>query len=196
MIDSLVAHKDKAKESRILEELNVSKDDFILMTMHRPANVDTDAGLRTILEILDLVGHETPVVFPMHPRTHNNLIKYGLMDKLDDVEHLIITEPLGYLDFLKLEMSSKLVITDSGGLQEETTYFGVPCLTLRENTERPITISQGTNMLLPVDPGSVLAEVEKINRGSWKKGMIPEKWDGKTAERTCTVIHNWFQARG
>ena len=127
----------------------------------------------------------------MHPRTSKNIERLGLKSKLADIPNLIITEPIGYLDFMKLQMSAKFILTDSGGIQEESTFFGVPCLTLRENTERPITITEGTNQLVPLDSESIVQCSIKILQGEVKKGSIPKYWDGKAAGRVMKVLDEW-----
>ena len=200
MIDSLVRYQEKAKSSSILEELGLqtiepvkNTDDFIVMTMHRPANVDTEIGLRAILELIELSTAKTKVVFPIHPRTRSNMAKFGLEDKLTQNKNLILTEPLGYLEFIQLMTHSKAILTDSGGIQEETTYLGIPCLTFRDSTERPITVTLGTNQLLAdLNPKITFAALEEILAGHHKKGQIPPLWDGHAAERIAENLFNLF----
>lgn len=176
MIDNLISNLHKRTE--IVRKLGVS--DYCLVTMHRPSNVDHKERLAEILDILDDIGH--PIVWPIHPRTLKNLKNFGLSDRLSK---LIILKNQGYLDFITLESSAKFVLTDSGGIQEETTYLGVPCLTMRENTERPSTITLGTNQLVH-NKAEILNAIE--NLGS-KKHSIPPLWDGKAAERIVEVIN-------
>ncbi len=204
MIDSLVRYQEKAKSSTILEELGLqasdlenrrdtSQTDFIVMTMHRPANVDTENGLRAILELIELSTAKTKVVFPIHPRTRSNMAKFGLEDTLTQNKNLILTEPLGYLEFIQLMTHAKAILTDSGGIQEETTYLGIPCLTFRDSTERPITVTMGTNQLLAdLNPKITFAALEEILAGHHKKGQIPPLWDGHAAERIAENLFNLF----
>lgn len=131
----------------------------------------------------------------MHPRTKKNIQNFGLSNYVNSSKNLIITDPLGYFDFLKLEKNAKLILTDSGGVQEESTYFSVPCLTLRENTERPITIIEGTNQLVDLNVESIVKSSIEIIEGKVKKGKIPEYWDGKTAERVVKALDKWFEER-
>ena len=207
MIDSLVRYQEKAKSSRILEELGLQpsdtenrrevsrlyETDYIVMTMHRPANVDTETGLKAILELIELSTAKTKVVFPIHPRTRSNMAKFGLEDTLTQIKNLILTEPLGYLEFIQLMTHSKAILTDSGGIQEETTYLGIPCLTFRDSTERPITVTLGTNQLLAdLNPKITFAALEEILAGHHKKGQIPPLWDGHAAERIAENLFNLF----
>jgi UDP-N-acetylglucosamine 2-epimerase (non-hydrolysing) len=204
MIDSLVRYQEKAKSSTILEELGLqatdlenrrdtSQTDFIVMTMHRPANVDTENGLKAILELIELSTAKTKVVFPIHPRTRSNMAKFGLEDTLTQNKNLILTEPLGYLEFIQLMTHAKAILTDSGGIQEETTYLGIPCLTFRDSTERPITVTMGTNQLLAdLNPKITFAALEEILAGHHKKGQIPPLWDGHAAERIAENLFNLF----
>ena len=204
MIDSLVRYQEKAKSSTILEELGLqaadlenrrdtSQTDFIVMTMHRPANVDTETGLRSILELIELSTAKTKVVFPIHPRTRSNMAKFGLEDTLTQNKNLILTEPLGYLEFIQLMTHAKAILTDSGGIQEETTYLGIPCLTFRDSTERPITVTMGTNQLLAdLNPKITFAALEEILAGHHKKGQIPPLRDGHAAERIAENLFNLF----
>jgi len=192
MIDSLVKHREVAKQSKIMQDLqlihNSQKDKFCLVTLHRPSNVDEAQGLRTILTAFRAIGEKLKIIFPMHPRTRYNIQKLGLDSVLASIPNLIVTEPLGYLDFLNLEMNADVVITDSGGIQEETTFLQIPCLTLRENTERPITITEGTNQLVKLDTKSISEAALNILEGKIKPGSIPKFWDGKTAERIVNIF--------
>jgi len=192
MIDSLIEHRVKSERSTIMSELGISENDpYALVTLHRPSNVDEVDGLDMLLSAFREIGKQVRIVFPMHPRTSKNIERLGLKSKLADIPNLIITEPIGYLDFMKLQMSAKFILTDSGGIQEESTFFGVPCLTLRENTERPITITEGTNQLVPLDSESIVQCSIKILQGEVKKGSIPKYWDGKTAGRVMKVLDEW-----
>ena len=196
MIDSLVAHKDKAENSNIFHQLNMSPyEKYALVTLHRPSNVDEYEGLKMLLTSLEKIGRKIKIIFPMHPRTRKNIYELGLSSFLNTNSDVLFTEPLGYLDFLKLEMNAKFILTDSGGIQEESTYFGVPCLTLRENTERPITITEGTNHLVDLNVESIVNSAREIIEGNVKQGKIPKYWDGKTAERIVKVLDEWFETR-
>jgi UDP-N-acetylglucosamine 2-epimerase (non-hydrolysing) len=193
MIDSLVRYQEKAKTTTILEDLGVTKGDYIVMTMHRPANVDTKEGLESILELIELSSKDTKIIFPIHPRTRAHMEKFGLAERLDQAQNLIMTEPLGYLEFIQLMSNATAILTDSGGIQEETTYLGVPCLTFRDSTERPITVTLGTNQLLSdLDPKKTYAALQEILAGKVKKGSIPPLWDGKAAERIAAQLAEIF----
>ena len=193
MIDSLVRYQEKAKSSTILADLGLATSDFIVMTMHRPANVDTEAGLKSILRLIELSAQNTKIVFPIHPRTRTNMEKFGLLEAIESNSNLILTEPLGYLEFIQLMSHAQAILTDSGGIQEETTYLGVPCLTFRDSTERPITVTMGTNQLLAdLDPDKTYEALTHILKGEVKKGEIPPLWDGKAAERIAAKIQELF----
>ena len=207
MIDSLVRYQEKAKTTTILEDLGLrtsdsglstsdsglSTSDYLVMTMHRPANVDTKEGLESILELIELSSKDTKIIFPIHPRTRAHMEKFGLAERLDQAKNLIMTEPLGYLEFIQLMSNATAILTDSGGIQEETTYLGVPCLTFRDSTERPITVTLGTNQLLSdLDPKKTYAALQEILAGKVKKGSIPPLWDGKAAERIAAQLAELF----
>jgi UDP-N-acetylglucosamine 2-epimerase (non-hydrolysing) len=193
MIDSLVRYQEKAKTTTILEDLGLATSDYIVMTMHRPANVDTKEGLESILELIELSSQDTNIIFPIHPRTRSHMEKFGLADRLDQAKNLIMTEPLGYLEFIQLMSNATAILTDSGGIQEETTYVGVHCLTFRDSTERPITVNLGTNLLLSdLDPKKTYAALKEILAGKVKKGSIPPLWDGKAAERIAAQLAEIF----
>ena len=161
--------------------------------MHRPANVDTEQGLTSILRLIELSTTQTKVVFPIHPRTRAHMEKFGLLDAIENNPNLILTEPLGYLEFIQLMSHAQAILTDSGGIQEETTYLGVPCLTFRDSTERPITVTMGTNQLLAdLDPDKTYEALTHILKGEVKKGEIPPLWDGKAAERIAAKIQELF----
>ena len=179
MIDSLVRLLPAAKQIKH----DGVPDNYALVTLHRPANVDDSATLRGILESLLEVDHDLKVVFPAHPRTRQRIAEFGLSSG-----HLLVLDPQPYVDFLALQTRATVVITDSGGIQEETTYLGIPCLTVRENTERPITISQGSNVLVGRDRKKLSAELSKVLGGKAKKGTIPPLWDGKAGERIAEIV--------
>ncbi len=183
MIDSLKQNLEKARARKA-----IAKGEYCLITMHRPENVDNAVSLEKLVSVINTASKKIHCVFPIHPRTRKMLDSTGLGKKLSNVT---LVEPVGYLDFLKLQMDAKFVLTDSGGIQEETTFLGVPCLTVRKNTERPITVSEGTNTVVGLNEKKVTAEIEKIYSGKYKKGKIPEKWDGKTAERICAILKSF-----
>lgn len=178
MIDTLLKNEERFTAPPIWEEVGLKPKSYIVMTLHRPANVDEEHKLKELIDEIINNSHGLPLIFPVHPRTAKILTRLGI--KSDNL-HLI--EPLGYLEFNYLVKHSKAVITDSGGITEETTVMGVPCMTLRNNTERPETITLGTNELLGTDPKSVAPAMKRLFDGQWKKGSIPEKWDGHCATR-------------
>jgi UDP-N-acetylglucosamine 2-epimerase (non-hydrolysing) len=189
MIDSLVHYLDKARRSPIMQALGLEQGQFVVMTMHRPANVDSVEGLRSILRIIENTARHLKVVFPIHPRTRNNIRNAGLDGQLNAIEGLHLTEPLGYLEFLQLMQNARLMITDSGGIQEETTYLKVPCLTFRDSTERPVTVQLGTNHLLAdLNPATVYEHTLAILEGRTKQGVIPPLWDGAAAPRIAEIL--------
>lgn len=161
-------------------------------TLHRPSNVDHADTLGPMVEALREISRRLPLVFALHPRTRNNLERFGLFDRLDAPGFLILP-PQGYLEMLGLMSGAKMVLTDSGGIQEETTALGVPCLTIRENTERPITVEQGTNTLIGVDPAALIDAAAAILATGGKAGRVPELWDGRTAERIASHLHGWLE---
>ncbi len=185
MIDTLIRYRAESRKSSILSDLGLTKRRYAVITMHRPSNVDHKYTLRRLFEAFHEIGGHLPVVFPAHPRTVKQMKKFGIKH---DKKKVRLLEPLGYLDFLRLYMDSMFVITDSGGIQEETTYLGIPCLTIRENTERPVTIKKGTNILVGTDKDKIIRESLKILRGKGKKGAIPPLWDGKAARRIVDVL--------
>lgn len=194
MIDSLRSNIKIAENSEILEKLDLQKNEYSVLTLHRPANVDKRDKLEGILDILENVQKRTRIVYPIHPRTKNSLKKFNLMNKVQEMKNIILTEPLGYHDFLKLISYANMILTDSGGIQEETTILGVPCLTMRDETERPVTVTHGTNEIVGFDKEKIIYNVTKILDGAWKKGTIPELWDGNTASRIIKVIKKEMDA--
>lgn len=191
MIDTLRKHEQKAAELSLMRDLGLEKGGYATMTLHRPSNVDDPAILAGLLEALADISRDLPIVFPIHPRTRKMAETFGLghfLNKGEKVEGIWCTEPLGYLEFLHLNMNAKMVLTDSGGLQEETTVLGVPCITMRHNTERPITCTQGTNRLVGNDPQKVREAARAVMAGDWNFGQVPEKWDGKAAERIAEIL--------
>ena len=186
MIDSLVHFLPAIEQSDILDKLNLIAGQYTLMTFHRPSNVDTRSSLTQLVDMLNRLRGKTRLVFPVHPRTRKNLEKFDLMSKLSG--EILTLDPIGYIDFLALTRSANLLITDSGGIQEETTFLGVQCITVRKNTERPVTVSLGTNHLVGTDLDAVEKAALEVLDGNIKKGIIPEKWDGLTAERIADII--------
>lgn len=188
MIDTLTMHLARAEKSDILDQLGLQARNYATLTLHRPSNVDHRQNFLEILSALKEIQNQIPIVFPVHPRSRERLNQFGLNQQLKDMPGLLLIEPLGYLDFLKLMAKSKFVLTDSGGIQEESTVLGIPCLTLRENTERPVTVSQGTNRVIGSQGKKIIEESEKILRGEFKKGRLPDLWDGKAAERIVEIL--------
>ncbi len=190
MIDTLLANRARFRKPEVWDELGLKEKEFVVMTMHRPANVDEENHLRAMMEqIIDNV-HGLPVIFPIHPRTAK--LFYGLWGNEAELAkrfpNLHIVEPLGYLEFNYLVERAKAVVTDSGGITEETTVMGVPCITLRDNTERPETCTVGTNELIGTKPEAIKPALDKLFAGEWKKGAIPELWDGHAAERIIEIL--------
>ncbi len=188
MIDSLVHFLPAIENSDILSRLKLNPSKYTLLTFHRPSNVDKKSSLLELVQMLNRLAKKTRLVFPVHPRTRKNLVEFSLMKDLDS--EILLLEPIGYVDFLALTRSAKLVITDSGGIQEETTWLGVQCITVRNNTERPVTVTEGTNHLIGTDFQVTETTAFEILDGKIKKGRIPDKWDGHTAERILDIIEN------
>jgi UDP-N-acetylglucosamine 2-epimerase (non-hydrolysing) len=190
MIDSLLKHLALSRGSRAREELGVEGRDYAVVTLHRPSNVDDPATLRGIVTALVRISVRLPVVFPAHPRTRKMLAEFGLLESVRGAPALSLVEPLGYLDFLRLYSGAALVLTDSGGIQEETTALGIPCLTLRENTERPVTVEAGTNKVVGRDPARIVREAESALalRRDGGTARVPPLWDGKTADRILDAL--------
>ena len=186
MIDSIELLRERIESSSACKNLGPSDRQYALVTLHRPSNVDDEKSVADIALHLERVASAVHVVFPVHPRTRKNLIAFGYYDKLAGNPEITILEPLPYIEFMNLAINAKLVITDSGGLQEETTYLGIPCITLRENTERPITLTQGTNRLLHLN--KLEQAVHEVLDGRWPKGRCPVFWDGKTAGRAVLSL--------
>lgn len=192
MIDSLVNAVEKVRDRAKYADFGLEARNYGLVTLHRPANVDDPVSLRRLCDGLEAL--ETPLVFPVHPRTHKVMQDNGMVDRFAENPRVTLTEPMGYDDFLNLTMHARFVLTDSGGIQEETTYLGVPCLTLRPNTERPITVDVGTNALSTLD--SLPDQVARILAGGWKTGRVPALWDGATGPRIAADLKSWLDARG
>jgi len=190
MIDSLLSSKQKAQSLPVLQTLGLTAGRYALCTLHRASNVDDPRILAGLLEALMFVARQIPVVFPVHPRTRKMLAEGKGLPALNEGMRLI--EPLGYLEFLCLSSQAQLILTDSGGLQEESTALGIPCLTLRENTERPITVTQGTNRVVGVSPQKIQDEAARVLRGEGKIGRTPELWDGRASERIARVYERFL----
>ena len=190
MIDTLVAFEDRIAASGVLGELELEPQGHVLITIHRPVNVDTKEALDRVIDLIALVGKQYKMVFPVHPRTMNNLERLGLDGRLREVTGLTIAPPADYFAFQKLIATSAFVITDSGGVQEETTYRGIPCLTLRASTERPVTLLEGTNELVSFDLDAVSHAMVRIRSGAFKQGRVPALWDGHATERVFDVLNH------
>lgn len=192
MIDTMVAFRSKIYESSILTDLKLEAGEYILMTMHRPATVDSKEGLSKLSDLISTITKKLKLVFPLHPRTVQNLENYGLLNPLKNDNNLILSGPLDYFAFQKLVKSCLIVITDSGGIQEETTFLQIPCLTLRSNTERPATVTIGSNELIPFDAEIIEDRILKVQAGNSKKGAIPPLWDGKATQRIVKIIADYM----
>jgi UDP-N-acetylglucosamine 2-epimerase (non-hydrolysing) len=184
MIDSLHYALPKSAESTILQRLGCMPDGYVLVTMHRPSNVDSPEQLAMLMDVVARVSSDVPVVFPVHPRTRKNIAEFGITVP----SSVILLDPVGYVEFLALMKSAAMVLTDSGGIQEETTALGVPCITSRTTTERPVTVECGTNILVEPTREAILDAVARVRRGDGPKGTIPPLWDGKAAERIAAII--------
>jgi UDP-N-acetylglucosamine 2-epimerase (non-hydrolysing) len=188
MIDSLFRNLKIAESSIIREELNLIEKQYAVMTLHRPSNVDDKATFSGLIEAMLEISNKIPIIFPAHPRSRGKIDEFGFAEKVE-ASNIKLIDPLGYLDFMRLYSGAKLVLTDSGGLQEETTALGIPCLTLRKNTERPITIEMGTNILVGTNPEKIKQTAfEVLANNSKIEAKIPPLWDGKTAERICNAL--------
>ena len=185
MIDTLRANRAKFCKPSFFDEFELIKDNYLVLTMHRPANVDEASKLKSLMSEIITHSNGLPIIFPIHPRTFKIFTELGISSS-----NLKIVEPLGYHEFNFLVENSKAVITDSGGITEETTVMGIPCITLRNNTERPETITIGTNELIGTNPEAIKPALEKLISGNWKKGGIPERWDGKSSERIVEILTN------
>jgi UDP-N-acetylglucosamine 2-epimerase (non-hydrolysing) len=188
MIDTLLRNRANAEASTVLDVLNLSPKGYALLTLHRPSNVDDQGVFARLLDALDVIQREVPIVFPIHPRTRRVLQSSPLGKRVEAMNQLRMIDPAGYLDFMKLTACARVVLTDSGGIQEETTILGVPCLTLRENTERPITIDWGTNRLVGTDPANILRAYHDVISNGDPNPRTPPLWDGRAAQRIVDVI--------
>jgi UDP-N-acetylglucosamine 2-epimerase (non-hydrolysing) len=191
MIDTLFNMRERAGESTLLNDLGLSKKEYVLVTLHRPSNVDQKKTLTSFVEIMEQTAGKLPMVWPVHPRSRKQAEAFELWERLQRIKNLYLLEPIGYLDNVNLMRNARLVLTDSGGIQEETTALGVPCLTARENTERPITIAEGTNTLVGTNKEDILNHIKKhLQNGAadFKDLLKPLYWDGKTAKRIVKAI--------
>ena len=199
MIDSLLRHKERALALDVLGRYGLEpgrrqrRRPYALLTLHRPSNVDVPEVLSGILDALAEIQTWLPIIFPAHPRTVERVRAFGFEEQLATMPELRVMEPLGYLEFLNLLANARLVLTDSGGIQEETTYLGIPCLTLRENTERPVTVTVGTNVVVGSEPEEILEATWEVLDGRRPQGAVPDLWDGQTAGRIVAVLHKWAQ---
>ncbi|MGD8908549.1 MAG: UDP-N-acetylglucosamine 2-epimerase (non-hydrolyzing) [Chromatiales bacterium] len=190
MIDSLEMMREHIESTPVYEQFGVEKGNYAVLTLHRPANVDSPDSLKALCDMINHLSKRVPIIFPVHPRTRKNLKNTGLIHELDDKPTVKLLEPLNYISFMNLVFNCRLAITDSGGLQEETTYLGIPCLTLRPNTERPITITRGTNQLCTLE--DVEQKIDSVLAGDSGKGSVPELWDGHAADRVVASIKAVF----
>lgn len=206
MIDTLLAHRERAARSDILHKLGLTPElnkpnrlaiPYALCTLHRPSNVDHEGTFRSILQALEEIGREVPILYPIHPRARQRVHTFGLNshitfarspERVNPKDPITCLEPLGYLDFLQLMANARLVLSDSGGIQEETTILGIPCVTIRENTERPVTIAEGTNILGGVGKEGIMKAAREALNGNGRAGKRPEKWDGQTSERIIEIL--------
>ena len=189
MIDSLLKHLPRAQESNVIDVMGLSRQDFAVLTLHRPSNVDDLSTFGRILDAVEEISNRLPIIFPVHPRTKRTITELGFAERIDSARNLRLIEPLGYIDFLGVFSKARLVLTDSGGIQEETTVLGIPCVTLRETTERPITVEMGTNTIAGTDPTRILAAAfAALGRPKDDHPRVPPLWDGHTAERILDAL--------
>lgn len=188
MIDTLLKNRGKAEQSSVLEDMGLEPGGYATMTLHRPSNVDDPKAFAGILGAIECIQRDLPIVFPIHPRTRKNISALGFQNRVEGMSNLRLVDPIGYLDFLKLNANAKLVLTDSGGLQEETTILRVPCITIRENTERPVTCDVGSNQLVGTSTDAILGAYERIQSGKYKQAGIPDLWDGRAAVRIAEIL--------
>ena len=188
MIDTLLRNRAKADACRILEDLGLAPQGYAVLTLHRPSNVDDPSVLGRLLGAIEVVQRDMPVLFPIHPRTRKNIDGSPLAERVAQMKNLRLTEPAGYLEFLKLMACARLILTDSGGIQEETTILRVPCLTLRETTERPVTVEVGSNLVVGTEPERILSGYQAILRGDGRTPATPPLWDGHAAERIVKIM--------
>ena len=188
MIDTLLTQVQRAKQTGAVERLGLEPGQYGVVTLHRPANVDDPLVLKGLVDVLVEISDDLPLVFPIHPRTTQRLKDFGLFEQLNRAPNVHCLEPLGYLDFLCLTSSAKVIVSDSGGLQEESTALGVPCLTMRPNTERPVTCTEGTSTLIGESAEKLKTYLRQVIDGRYKTGRCPELWDGQAAVRIATIL--------
>ncbi len=194
MIDTLFRYLNDANKSDIKREIGL-EGAYGIVTLHRPSNVDKPEILRLLVDSLNLVAERLKIVFPIHPRTKAALKRYGLINTLEKNERIMLVEPLGYIDFMNLLKDAALVLTDSGGIQEETTVLKVPCITLRENTERPVTVKEGSNYLIGMNINEIMPTVDMILSGRGKVSKIPKYWDGRAGDRIIEHLVKYFRKK-
>lgn len=192
MIDTLLDNAEHSRGNPILEILGVKPKEYCFLTMHRPSNVDNKDVLGGLLGAFEHIQRKIPIVFPAHPRTVKMIREFGFGPRFDAMSGLKVCEPLDYHQMLQLNRNARFALTDSGGLQEETTVLGIPCITMRNNTERPVTVTVGTSEVVGSDPGKIIDAAERILAGKWKKGGIPEGWDGKAGERIVAAMERFL----
>jgi len=192
MIDTLLGFLDEIRACKLTQEMGLIPAEFAVATMHRPANVDSSESLQTVVDILTECAKDTKIVFPVHPRTKNKIAEYGFLEILSSNPNIKLLEPLGYIEFMNLVYNSKYVMTDSGGIQEETTRLAIPCVTLRENTERPITITQGTNRLTGLNLGLILSAIKELTAKDTATYSPPILWDGFASQRIVSILRDYF----
>ncbi len=192
MIDTLLSHLDRARQSTIVDDLQqqgyLDGNSFAVLTLHRPSNVDDPVVFSRILDALEVIQKDMPILFPVHPRTRKKILSLGLQAKVDNLNNLHMMNPVGYLDFLKLQADAKVILTDSGGIQEEATILKVPCITLRHNTERPVTTVIGSNQVVGTDTEKIIAAYINVLNGKWRIPQIPPLWDGQAARRIVEIL--------
>jgi UDP-N-acetylglucosamine 2-epimerase (non-hydrolysing) len=194
MIDSLVSQLDRARHLKVHERFDLERGHYSVSTFHRPSNVDEPEALRSVIDIIEYTCARVPMVLPLHPRTRQALTRFGLLSALEGIRGLRLSEPLGYLEFVGLVSGAALVITDSGGIQEETTYLRVPCITMRDNTERPITVAVGSNILAGTSPSVVKTHIDAVLANGAAKSGIPDLWDGRAAMRIVARLREELAA--
>ena len=192
MIDSQFYALDKARNSEILTKMELQKNGYVLITLHRPTNVDSREKLGEYLDIFKELSLKRKIVFPVHPRTRKNILSFGLKEMADSINGLYLIDPLGYIDFLALMLDADFVITDSGGIQEETTALNIPCLTIRTTTERPVTIEKGSNILVYPEINNIRNAIYQMLNEPRKSGVCPKLWDGNTSNRIAEIINSLF----